>query len=109
LNERPVEVGVQPHLLAALREELGVTSAKDGCSPSGQSGCCTALVDRKVFVSNQISLGKVASKSITALESFDRAERDRFAALFAAARALQCGFPPGIFARVNALEETGVV
>jgi aerobic-type carbon monoxide dehydrogenase small subunit (CoxS/CutS family) len=80
LNERPVEVGVQPHLLAALREELGVTSAKDGCSPSGQSGCCTALVDRKVFVSNQISLGKVASKSITALESFDRAERDRFAA-----------------------------
>ena len=24
-----------PHLLSALREELGITSPKDGCSPSG--------------------------------------------------------------------------
>ena len=29
-----------PHLLSALREELGITSPKDGCSPSGQCGCC---------------------------------------------------------------------
>ena len=36
-----------PHLLAALREELDVTSPKDGCSPSGQCGCCTVLVDGK--------------------------------------------------------------
>jgi len=32
LNGRPVEVGDHPHLLAALREELDVTSPKDGCS-----------------------------------------------------------------------------
>ena len=42
-----VEVGDHPHLLAALREELDVTSPKDGCSPSGQCGCCTVLVDGK--------------------------------------------------------------
>ena len=36
-----------PHLLAALREELDITSPKDGCSPSGQCGCCTVLVDGK--------------------------------------------------------------
>ena len=36
LNGTPVTVrGDHPHLLAALREELDVTSPKDGCSPSG--------------------------------------------------------------------------
>ena len=39
-----------PHLLAALREELDVTSPKDGCSPSGQCGCCTVLIDGKAVV-----------------------------------------------------------
>ena len=32
-------------LLDALRDHLGVRSAKDGCSPQGQCGCCTVLVD----------------------------------------------------------------
>src|ERR1700745_973153 len=43
-----------PHLLAALREELGVTSPKDGCAPSGQCGCCTVLLDGKAVVSCQV-------------------------------------------------------
>src|SRR4029450_14079673 len=47
LNGVPVEVGDHPHLLAALREELDVTSPKDGCSPSGQWGCCTVLLGGK--------------------------------------------------------------
>ena len=32
-------------LLEVLRERLGERSAKDGCSPQGQCGCCTVLVD----------------------------------------------------------------
>ncbi|MGO9559454.1 MAG: molybdopterin-dependent oxidoreductase, partial [Acidimicrobiales bacterium] len=104
LNGKPVEVGDHPHLLAALREELDVTSPKDGCSPSGQCGCCTVLIDAKASVSCQISLEKVAGKSITTLEGFDVAERERFAAVFAATGALQCGFcTPGILVRVKAL------
>ena len=48
VNGREVEVrGDHPHLLAALREELGITSPKDGCSPSGQCGACTVLLDGK--------------------------------------------------------------
>src|ERR1044071_9654624 len=39
LNGAPVSVRADhPHLLAALREELDITSPKDGCSPSGQCG-----------------------------------------------------------------------
>ncbi|HXR22754.1 MAG TPA: molybdopterin cofactor-binding domain-containing protein, partial [Acidimicrobiales bacterium] len=105
LNGRPVEVkGEHPHLLSALREELGITSPKDGCSPSGQCGCCTVLVDGKALVSCQVSLEKAAGKSVTTLEGFDPAERARFAAAFAATGALQCGFcTPGIVVRLKAL------
>ena len=104
LNGRSVEVGDHPSLLAALREELDITSPKDGCSPSGQCGCCTVLIDGKASVSCQISPEKVAGKSITTLEGIDPAERERFSTAFAATGALQCGFcTPGILVRVKAL------
>ena len=92
-----------PHLLAALREELDITSPKDGCSPSGQCGCCTVMVDGKVVVSCQQSLDKVSGKSITTLEGVAQDERDRFANAFAACGGLQCGFCiPGIVMRAKA-------
>ena len=93
-----------PHLLAALREELGVTSPKDGCAPSGQCGCCTVLVDGKATISCQVSMEKVAGKEVTTLEGFETSERDRLARAFAATGALQCGFcTPGIVVRAKAL------
>ena len=93
-----------PHLLAALREELDVTSPKDGCSPSGQCGCCTVLVEGKAVVSCQQSLAKVEGRSVTTLEGFADDERQRFADAFAACGGLQCGFCiPGIVVRAKAL------
>ncbi|MEM9606681.1 MAG: molybdopterin cofactor-binding domain-containing protein [Actinomycetota bacterium] len=93
-----------PHVLAALREELGVTSPKDGCSPSGQCGCCVVLLDGKAQVSCQMSLDKAAGREIVTLEGFEDAERDRLASAFAANGALQCGFcTPGILVRTKAL------
>ncbi len=93
-----------PHLLAALREELDVTSPKDGCSPSGQCGACTVLVDGRARVSCSTGLDKVEGKEVTTLEGFDPAERERFADGFAAHGALQCGFCiPGILVRAKAL------
>jgi aldehyde oxidoreductase len=105
VNGRQVEVeGEHPHLLAALREELGVLSPKDGCSPSGQCGCCTVLLDGKAQVSCQTPLTKVEGRSVTTLEGIDAAERDRLAAAFTATGALQCGFcTPGILVRTKAL------
>ncbi|HEV8299167.1 MAG TPA: selenium-dependent xanthine dehydrogenase [Acidimicrobiales bacterium] len=105
LNGTPVHVrGSHPHLLAALREELDVTSPKDGCSPSGQCGCCTVLVDGKAQVSCQLPLTRAAGRAITTVEGLDPAERDRYASTFAATGALQCGFcTPGIVIRAKAL------
>jgi aldehyde oxidoreductase len=93
-----------PHLLAALREELGITSPKDGCSPSGQCGACTVLLDGKAIQSCLVSMEKVTGKEVTTLEGFDPAERDRLASAFAVTGALQCGFcTPGILVRTKAL------
>jgi len=91
-----------PHLLAALREELNITSAKDGCSPSGQCGCCTVLVDGKAIVSCTQPLAKTAGKSVVTLEGVDATERGRFAEAFSACGGLQCGFCiPGIVMRAK--------
>lgn len=93
-----------PHLLAALREELDITSPKDGCSPTGQCGCCTVMIDGKARVSCQTSMEKIAGSEVVTLEGFDQAEVDRMADAFAACGALQCGFcTPGIVVRTKAL------
>ena len=81
-----------------------MTSPKDGCSPSGQCGCCTVLIDGKAQVSCQLSLARAAGRSITTVEGLEPAEADRYAATFAATGALQCGFcTPGIVMRAKAL------
>jgi len=107
LNGSEVSVGEgHPHLLAALREELGVCSPKDGCSPSGQCGCCTVLVDGKAVVSCNLALSKIEGSSITTLEGLPTEARAHMASVFAATGALQCGFcTPGILMRVSALLE----
>ena len=104
VNGAPVTVrSSHPHLLAALREELDITSPKDGCSPSGQCGCCTVLVNGKAVVSCQTSLDKVAGSTVITLEGVDEAERQRYADAFAACGGLQCGFCiPGIVVRAKA-------
>ncbi len=105
LNGEPVAVSADhPHLLAALREELDITSVKDGCSPSGQCGCCTVLVNGRAFVACVLALEKVRGKEVVTLEGFEPGERNRLASAFAATGALQCGFcTPGILVRAKAL------
>ncbi len=105
LNGTPVSVGDHhEHLLTALRDELGVMSPKDGCSPTGQCGCCTVMVDGKARVSCQTSLEKTAGTEVLTLEGVDPAERDAMSAAFAAHGALQCGFcTPGIVMRTKAM------
>ena len=91
-----------PHLLGALRDELNITSAKDGCSPSGQCGCCTIMIDGKAQVSCQYPVAKAAGKNITTLEGLPDEERAKYSDAFASCGGLQCGFCiPGIVMRAK--------
>ena len=103
VNGKPSAItGDHPHLLSALRDELDVTSPKDGCSPSGQCGCCTVLIDGKAVVACQQSVDACEGREITTLEGLPESERQQFADAFAACGGLQCGFCiPGIVMRAH--------
>ncbi len=105
LNGKTVQVEKEhPHLLGALREELGITSPKDGCSPSGQCGACTVLIDNKATVSCQIPVAGVEGRSVVTLEGLPPNELELLAGTFAEVGALQCGFcTPGILLRTKSL------
>lgn len=105
LNGTPVTVsGGHEHLLAALRDELGVMSPKDGCAPSGQCGCCTVLVDGKARISCQTPMTKSEGAEVLTLEGLEPEESAAMANTFAAHGALQCGFcTPGIVMRTKAM------
>ncbi len=88
-----------------LRERLGVRSAKDGCSPQGQCGCCTVWVDGAPRVSCVTPARRVAGRQVTTLEGLPDERRERWAEGFAATGGSQCGFcTPGIIMRLAALE-----
>ena len=91
-------------LLEVLRDQLGVRTPKDGCSPQGQCGCCTVLVDGQPRVACVTPARRVEGRTVTTLEGFDPAVRDDWAARFSACGASQCGFcTPGIITRLATL------
>lgn len=106
--ERAVEVEDGASLLEVLRDSCGVISPKDGCSPQGQCGCCTVIVDGRAVVSCAVPAKTVAGKTVLTLEGFSELERDTFADSFIAAGGLQCGFcTPGIVVRAkNLIDKT---
>jgi aerobic-type carbon monoxide dehydrogenase small subunit (CoxS/CutS family) len=103
LNDSLVSVAGDGSLLDALREELGVHSVKDGCSPQGQCGCCTVWVDGQPRVSCVTPVARVRGRAVTTIEGLPGA--GRWAASFCDRGGSQCGFcTPGIIMRAAALE-----
>jgi aerobic-type carbon monoxide dehydrogenase small subunit (CoxS/CutS family) len=91
-------------LLEVLRDRLGLRTAKDGCSPQGQCGCCTVLVDGSPRVACVTPIRRVAGRAITTLDGLPDTTRQRWADAFAATGASQCGFcTPGILVRLAAI------
>lgn len=109
VDGRPVEVPDDgTNLLVVLRERLGLRSAKDGCSPQGQCGCCTVLVDGQPRVACVTPARRVRGRTITTLDGLDPADRERWGDAFCATGASQCGFcTPGIVVRLHALAAKG--
>jgi len=79
-------------LLDVLRDHLGITSPKNGCSPQAQCGCCTILLDDKPVLSCALKPAKAAGKSITTLEGLDDEHRQQIADSFVRCGGVQCGF-----------------
>jgi xanthine dehydrogenase small subunit len=111
VNGDQVEVGDDgASLLEVLRDRLGLRAAKDGCSPQGQCGCCTVLVDGAPRVACVTPVRRVRDRTITTLEGFDAATRSEWADAFCDGGASQCGFcTPGIIVRLEGLKRRGTL
>ncbi|NNE72868.1 MAG: 2Fe-2S iron-sulfur cluster binding domain-containing protein [Acidimicrobiales bacterium] len=109
VNGQPVEVPDDgASLLEVLRDRLGLRSAKDGCSPQGQCGCCTVLVDGQARVSCVTPARRVRDRGVTTLEGLDPDRQDAWGAAFCATGGSQCGFcTPGIIMRFESLAAKG--
>jgi len=92
-------------LLDVLREDFSCRSVKDGCSPQGQCGCCTVLVDGAPRVACVTPARRVQGREVITLEGLDEGDQNRWATAFSATGASQCGFcTPGIIMRFAGLE-----
>ena len=111
-HSHPIELSVDGHavsiedtggsLLEALRDQLGIRSPKDGCSPQGQCGCCTVLVDGQPRVSCVTPARRVKGRAVTTVDGLDDAQQ--WAEAMCATGGSQCGFcTPGIIVRLSAL------
>ncbi len=95
-------------LLDFLRIHVGITSVKDGCSPQGQCGCCTVLVDGQARVSCVTPVKRVIGREIETMDGLDNEIKIAWAKAFIEAGASQCGFcTPGIIMRFAALKKSG--
>jgi aerobic-type carbon monoxide dehydrogenase small subunit (CoxS/CutS family) len=93
-------------LLEVLRDRLGLRTAKDGCSPQGQCGCCTVLVDGAPRVACVTPVRRVAGREVTTVDALP--DRDAWADAFCATGASQCGFcTPGIVVRLAGARAKG--
>ncbi len=91
-------------LLEVLRDRVGLRGPKDGCSPQGQCGCCTVLVDGAARVACVTPARRVAGRTVTTVDGLDPAVRGQWADALCASGGSQCGFcTPGIVVRLAAL------
>ena len=78
-------------LLRFLRDELRLTSVKDGCS-EGACGTCTVLVDGKATRACVPWTDKLEGKRVLTVEGLTDFEKDVYTYAFGQAGAVQCGF-----------------
>jgi xanthine dehydrogenase small subunit len=111
VDGRVVEVDDErASLLEVLRGQAGARGPKDGCSPQGQCGCCTVLVDGAPRVACVTPVRRVAGRRITTVDGLPPTERSAWAEAFLASGGSQCGFcTPGIVCRLSALRAKDAV
>ncbi len=91
VNGKPVTVEKNQKLIRFLRDVLGLTSVKDGCS-EGACGTCTVLIDGKAARACIPQTDKLEGKSVVTVEGLTEFEKQVYTYAFGHAGAVQCGF-----------------
>lgn len=108
VNGREYHCEEDKQLLTFLRDDLGLTAAKDGCS-EGVCGTCTVLVDGKKTKACVMKLSKLEGKHVLTVEGIPADEMRVYEHCFAEAGAVQCGFCiPGMIISAKSLLDTNL-
>ena len=106
VNGKTVTAEKNQKLLRFLRDELRLTSVKDGCS-EGACGTCTVLIDGKPTKACVPQTDKLEGKNILTVEGLSDWEKKVYTWAFGEAGAVQCGFCiPGMVISAKALLDT---
>ena len=94
VNNRPVTLDTEPQrrLLDILREDLGLTGTKEGCS-EGECGACTVLLDGLAVHSCLTLAAQLQGRHVVTIEGLEEnGELDILQRCFVEEIAIQCGF-----------------
>ena len=103
LNNEKVIAAENKKLLQFLREDMNITSVKNGCS-EGACGTCMVIVDGQAKKACVLTTQKLVGKNVITIEGMSERERDVYAYAFSSQGAVQCGFCiPGMVISAKAL------
>lgn len=103
VNGKTVTTDKKQSLLRFLRDELHLTSVKDGCS-QGACGACTVIIDGATCKACVPTTDRLEGKNILTVEGLSDWESKVFTYAYGEAGAVQCGFCiPGMVMCTKAL------
>ena len=103
VNGKTYTVTENVSLMRFLRDELRLTSVKDGCS-EGACGTCTVIIDGKAVKACIQKISNLDGKSVITAEGLSEREKQVYSHAFSEAGAVQCGFCiPGMVMCAKAL------
>lgn len=110
VNGRDVQVETAPNrtLLDVLRDDLGLTGAKDGCGGEGECGACTVLMDGTAVNACLVLAGQAEDSAVLTIEGLGNEKNPHpLQTAFVAHGAVQCGFctPGAVIAAAGLLSE----
>lgn len=108
VNGKIVESTTNKSLLRFLRDDLKLTSVKDGCS-EGACGSCTVLLDREAVKACTYTTDIIENKNIITVEGLTEREKEVYSYSFGEKGAVQCGFCiPGMVLAAKSLLDTNL-
>lgn len=106
INGEIIEKECNPNkrLVDFLRDDMELTSVKEGCG-EGECGSCTVLLDREAVTSCTVLTGQINGREVTTVEGLDAmGELKPIMESFVNAGAVQCGYcTPGMIISTKAL------
>lgn len=106
LNKEKINYNGNPNLtlLKYLRNELDITSVKDGCSGQAACGACMVEINGEAKLSCNTPMSKLHDAEVTTMEGVPEPIKQILGRAFVEKGAVQCGFcTPGFLMRTKIL------